>query len=222
MFTTVLFDLDGTLLDTLQDLAAAGNHTLTTMHLPTHPVEDYRHMVGGGVPNLIEKILPPENRGEGTKSIALSLFSKYYGEHKNDLTKPYPGILPMLTALKQAGVQMGVLSNKADHFVQEIVEDYFPNTFAITLGLREDFAPKPDPASVYYVMQQLGANPASTLYCGDSDVDMITARNAGLAGCGVLWGFRDKKELSSAGASFLVNDVVELTELIFKGKISSR
>lgn len=219
MFTTALFDLDGTLLDTLQDLAAAGNHTLQTLGHPPHPVESYRTMVGNGVPKLIERMLPPKARSEKKQAQALGIFRTYYAQHMQDLTAPYPGVLCMLAQLHAEGVAVGVVSNKADEFVQPIVRQYFPQLVNAAVGLRDGVPPKPDPASVHTVMRTLGADAAATLYCGDSDVDMHTATAAGVQGCGVLWGFRTRAELAGAGASFLAGDVPALTQLILTGRL---
>lgn len=214
MFQHVLFDLDGTLLDTLQDLAAAGNHTLSALGLPTHPVEAYKAMVGNGIGKLVERMLPAQNRGDATQQLAYAMFENYYGQHMQDLTAPYPGIGELLTTLRAAGTRLGVVSNKADAFTRAMVEDYFPGVFGAVAGLREGFAPKPDPATVLWLMQQLGATPATTLYVGDSDVDMRTAQNAGLAGCGVSWGFRSRQELEQNGATYVVDDTRALQKLI--------
>ena len=217
MYQTVIFDLDGTLLDTLQDLAAAGNHTLSALGLPTHPTEAYRAMVGNGIANLVKRMLPEAHRGESTFTLARSMFESYYSKHVKDLTLPYPGIETMLRALKSAGVQMGVASNKADAFTQAMVADYFPKRFGAVAGLRDDFMPKPDPGILLWLMQSLRALPAATLYVGDSDVDMRTAMNAGLAACGVLWGFRDRPELEQNGARYIAEDVPALQKIILEG-----
>lgn len=216
MFTTAIFDLDGTLLDTLQDLAAAGNHTLTVLGLPTHPVAAYRQMVGNGVPKLVERMLPPACRGSATQAVALQVFSNYYEQHMLDFTAPYPGISQMLAALRGRGVHLGVVSNKSDDFVQPIVERFFPGVFSAVCGLREGVPPKPDPASVLQVLVQLAADPAATLYCGDSDVDIHTAHNAQLTSCGVLWGFRTEAELAEAGAEYLAEDAAALEYIILQ------
>lgn len=213
-YNTVLFDLDGTLLDTLQDLAAAGNHTLSALGLPPHPTDAYRKMVGNGIPKLIERMLPENNRGEATQQIAGQLFTRYYTRHMDDFTRPYPGIPALVQSLRAKGIGMAVITNKADEFAGQVVSQYFPGIFDIVLGLREEFAAKPDPASVLHTMELLGARPAATLYCGDSDVDMHTARNARLKSCGVLWGFRDKEELAAAGADYIAASADELEKII--------
>lgn len=215
-----IFDLDGTLLDTLQDLAAAGNHTLSAMGLPTHHYQAYKQFVGNGVPTLVQRMLPEKNRGESTLALAQSLFEKYYTAHMRDLTAPYPGIVEMLANLKAAGVQMAVLSNKPDALARPIVEDYFPGIFPWVMGLAEGFEAKPHPGSALYLLRQMGAAPTQTLYVGDSNVDMQTAAAAGLRSCGVLWGFRTREELLAAGANLLAENAAELEQLILAGPAS--
>lgn len=214
MFPYVVFDLDGTLLDTLQDLAAAGNHALSAMGLPVHPTDAYRTMVGNGIPKLIERMLPDGNCGKATQEVALQLFAGYYQHHNMDLTAPYPGIMKMLENLSKAGVGMGIASNKQHAFTKKLAEHFFPGTFSAVLGLREGCAAKPDPAFLLELMAEMGAGVHNTLYVGDSDVDMITARNAGLTPCGVLWGFRSRQELLENGAKLLAESPEQLEDFI--------
>lgn len=214
MYRTAIFDLDGTLLDTLQDLAAAGNHALSAMGLPTHPPQAYRTMVGSGIPSLIRRMLPAAAGGKGSFEIAKTLFENYYSAHMQDLTSPYPGIVPMLARLKEAGMVLGVFSNKADVYTKKMVEDYFPGVFNAVLGLVEGTPPKPDSAGTFRLMAELAARTESTLYIGDSDVDILTAKNAGLTSCGVSWGFRSREELELAGADHLVADAEALETLL--------
>lgn len=202
-YRTVIFDLDGTLLDTLGDLAAAGNHALSAMGLPTHETDAYRFFVGNGVPKLIERILPETSRGEASQALALSLFRRYYAEHAMERTRPYDGIVSILQTLKENGVQLGVLSNKDDAFTQSIIAHFFPQVMDAVLGRKEGAAPKPDPTSLQNMMAELGCSPQETLYVGDSSVDVLTAHNAGVECCGVVWGFRGQAELTSAGADAL-------------------
>lgn len=222
MFQTILFDLDGTLLDTLCDLAAAGNHALAAQGLPAHPVGAYRRMVGNGIPKLIERMLPPDRRDTASHARTLRLFDQYYSAHLREQTTPYPGIPALLSRLRGAGCRLGVLSNKADRFARQMVEDYFPGLFDAVRGLGAGQPPKPDPTALCELMEGLGADPAATLYCGDSDVDIYTAHNAGVKGCGVLWGFRTQKELTGAGADFLAADTHALEGLILFGAGAGR
>lgn len=215
MFDAVIFDLDGTLLDTLKDLAAACNHTLAAMGLPTHPVQDYKQMVGSGISSLISRMLPQEARSENTAALAGQLFSRYYSRHMVDFTAPYPGIPNLLQRLAEHGVPMAVASNKAHQYVVPIVQRFFPGVFAAVQGQKEDVPKKPDPAIVHNLLAEMRlAGGPRVLYVGDSDVDMYTAKNAGLPACGVLWGFRGREELVAAGADYLAENAEELYNII--------
>lgn len=214
MYSSVLFDLDGTLLNTLDDLALAGNHTLAALGFAPHPRPAYKKMVGNGIPMLVQRMLPPGNQGEATHKVALSLFQSYYGQHMHDNTAPYPGISVLLQQLQACGVRMAVSSNKQDSFVKEIISAYFPGVFAAVLGHREDMPPKPHPAGALWLVAELGAVPTDTLYIGDSDVDMQTAHAAGVDACGVLWGFRDETELRGAGARYIAQTPEDLYPII--------
>ena len=185
MIKTILFDLDGTLLNTIDDLADAANWVCTQHGWPTFPVETYKHFVGNGIPKLVERFSPENARTPEQLAATLAEFSARYDAHKEDKTAPYPGILELLAALKVEGVQTAVFSNKADAFCGKIIEHYF------------------GPAGVYSLMADLGADPQSTLFVGDSDVDILTGHNAGLPALGVLWGFRGEAELTAAGADAL-------------------
>ncbi|NLW79827.1 MAG: HAD family hydrolase [Ruminococcaceae bacterium] len=221
-YNTVLFDLDGTLLNTLQDLAAAGNHALSALGLPAHPVQDYQNMVGNGIPTLIRRMLPPQHCGPATQAVALQLFQKHYTANMFQYTQPYPGIPQLLAGLRGAGVRLGVLSNKQHNLACSIVEYYFSGIFQAVAGLQPGAAPKPDPASLLALMESLHASPAATLYVGDSDVDVLTAHNAGLPACGVLWGFRTRAELESAGADTLAANPEALGKLIVPSNTANR
>lgn len=214
MYTTVIFDLDGTLLDTVQDLANAGNYALSAMGFPKHETEIYKVMIGNGIPKLVERMLPVNHRGKASQEIANKLFSEYYQKHMQDFTKPYPGILELVKYLKENKIKIGVATNKANEFAQEVVEYYFPNMFDVVIGTSKDLPAKPNPKMVEYALQKLNAEKEKTLYCGDSDVDMQTANNCNLASCGVLWGFRSREELEKAGATYLVENAKELKEKI--------
>lgn len=218
MYKTVLFDLDGTLLNTLTDLADAGNRLCVKYGWPTHDRAGYRYLVGNGIPKLIERLAPPDSRTDAVLAAALEDFKADYGAHLRDTTAPYPGIPELLARLRQAGVQTAVFSNKADALAREVVADYFgADTFAAVRGQRTGVAPKPAPEGTRALMASLGADPASTLYVGDSNVDVQTAHNAGLPCCGVLWGFRTREELTEAGAEHLAADADELYRVILEG-----
>jgi phosphoglycolate phosphatase len=211
----VLFDLDGTLTNTLDDLANAGNHTLAALGYPVHEVHRYRYFVGRGIPNLIESILPPEARTQQVKATALKAFFDYYNVHYKDLTAPYDGILPLLARLREGGVKLAVVTNKADANARRIVTEFFPATFDEVCGQRDGLPVKPDPAGARLIMQRLGVQPDECLFVGDSGVDMQTGVNCGAHPVGVLWGFRDRDELVGCGARYIIERPEQLIDLVF-------
>ncbi|MBQ8851192.1 MAG: HAD family hydrolase [Oscillibacter sp.] len=214
MFSTVIFDLDGTLLNTIDDLAAAGNHVCRENHWPEYSVEQFKAMVGHGVKNLVAKFVPAGVQTPEVLDRALAQFSAYYGAHSTDLTAAYPGMGELLERLQAAGVRMAVYSNKDHSFTVELMERFFPGRFALVQGKKEGIPVKPDPTGVLGILAQLGADPETTLFVGDSSVDIATGHNAGLRACGVTWGFRSEQSLVDAGADFLARDARELEGVI--------
>lgn len=223
MFTHIIFDLDGTLLNTIDDLADAGNHVCAAHGWPTHTVDQFKYMVGNGIPNLVSRFTP-DGLGEEELSRALAEFSAYYGEHKEDKTAPYPGVPALLDALKGAGVRLAVLSNKAHALAGPVVASYFPGVFEYVQGALPDAPLKPDPTLLHALMKKIGAEPETSLFVGDSDVDVLTGKNGGLTVCGVLWGFRERDELKDAGADWIIHSPDQLaaiatgTALLSKGQ----
>ena len=201
---TVLFDLDGTLLNTIDDLADAGNWVCSQNGWPTFSVEQFKHMVGNGIPKLVERFSPAEARTPEQLAATLAQFTARYDAHKEDKTAPYPGITALLDALKAEGIRCAVFSNKADALCGKIIAHYFgSDRFAAVRGSRPGIPTKPDPTGLYALMDEIGADRATTLFVGDSDVDILTGHNAHLPAMGALWGFRGRAELTAAGADAL-------------------
>lgn len=217
MFKTVIFDLDGTLLNTIDDLAAAGNFVCRENGWPEYTVEQFKAMVGHGIPNLVARFTPDSAQSPLLLANALAQFSAYYAEHNCDYTKPYAGIPELLAELKALGVELAVYSNKADGFSRRLMDTFFPHTFALVRGKLEGVPVKPDPTGVRAVLKELGAQPEQTLFVGDSNVDILTGHNAGLLACGVSWGFRSRASLEEAGADFIADTVAQLRNVILTG-----
>lgn len=215
MYKHVIFDLDGTLLNTIDDLADTGNHVCTLHGWPTHTVAEFKLMVGNGIPKLVERFAPQGTSQEELDQ-AFQEFMDWYGIHKEDKTAPYAGMPEVAKALREAGLSIAVLSNKADVMAGPVVEHYYPGIFPVVQGALPGLPTKPDPTLLHKLMDRLGATQEDTLFVGDSNVDIRTAKNGGLTGCGVLWGFRSREELEAAGADVIVSTPQELLDLILK------
>lgn len=209
MYKCVIFDLDGTLLNTLEDLANVGNRVLEEMGFPQHETEKYKYFVGNGIPKLIERIIPEGCSDEDKKKVH-ELYSEYYGKHCRDNTKPYEGIAELLRNLKNNGIKTAVATNKDHSFSVELVNEFFDGNVDIVVGRKDGFPKKPDPYAVNCILRELGIDKSDTLYVGDSDVDMQTALNAGVCSCGVLWGYRTERELTESGACCIAASAEEL------------
>ena len=210
----VIFDLDGTLLDTIADLADASNYALKQLGHPTHPVDTIRTYVGNGINKLLERALPESERNEENVMRMRSHFVPYYDAHNADLSAPYPGIVALLEALQAKGVMLAVASNKYQEATEKLVKHYFPMIdFVEVLGQREGIPVKPDPSIVSDILTKANVSPEETLYVGDSGVDMHTAINAGVDAVGVAWGFRPRAELEGFCPKGLIDKAEEL--LIF-------
>ena len=210
-FDTYIFDLDGTLLDTLGDLAASVNHALRTHGLPEHSIDDVRRFVGNGVRKLMERAVP-DGAANPLFDDTFATFRQYYMAHSLDTTRPYEGIPETLEALKARGCHLAVVSNKMMAATQELCRHFFPDTIEVAIG--EDEAAgirrKPAPDTVFAALKALGVGKENAVYVGDSDVDIQTARNAGIPCISVLWGFRDRDFLISHGAQTFITHPAEL------------
>ena len=210
-YDTYIFDLDGTLLDTLQDLATSVNYALRQHHMPEHSIDDVRRFVGNGVRRLMERAVP-EGAANPTFEAAFATFREYYMEHSLDTTRPYDGIPELIHELKQRGCRMAVVSNKMMAATQELVHHFFPDIeVAIGEHEAEGIRKKPAPDTVFAAMKQLGQG--SAVYVGDSDVDLATARNSGLPCISVLWGFRDREFLLAHGATTFVERPMDILDI---------
>lgn len=211
----VIFDLDGTLLNTIADLAHSTNYALSKLGYPTHEAEQYPFMVGNGINKLFERALP---EGEKTEENILRVrkeFIPYYDMHNADDSRPYTGIPHLLSHLQAAGIQIAVASNKYQAATRKLIAHYFPEIhFTAVFGQREGIKVKPDPTIVFDILQLAGVAKENILYVGDSGVDMQTAANAGVAACGVTWGFRPRTELEEFQPEYIVDSAEEIKELV--------
>lgn len=212
----IIFDLDGTLINTIDDLGQACNYALAACGFPTHKIEDYPRLVGNGINKLIERALPEEQRQEETVMQVREYFVPYYDEHNCDYTRPYEGISQLLKTLKEQGHYLAVASNKYQAATEKIVAQLFPGIFDIVLGERENIARKPDPQIVYDILSTLNTQLSTTncLYIGDSLVDAETAKAAGVRFAACTWGFCTKEQLLTVTPDHMVNHPLEILTLI--------
>jgi len=218
-FKAILFDLDGTLLDTLADIACAANAGLRELGFPTYPVENYRRFVGDGAGCLALRILPEDNHDEETVERCRGIIAAEYAKCWADNTKPYPGIPELLTELQTRGVPMAVLSNKPHNATQTVMEGYFPDHhFQIVRGSLPSVPIKPNPDGALQIAEELDILPGRFVYVGDTDTDMRTAVAAGMFPAGALWGFRTADELMDNGAKVLLKNPREVLNLFGEKK----
>ncbi len=213
----VIFDLDGTLLNTIADLATATNEALRCCGFPQHPVGDYCQFVGNGITKLFERALPVEARTAENIAHMRACFLPYYNEHNADDTTSYEGVTQLLSDLSSRGIRLAVASNKYQAGTEKLVAHYFPHIpFIAVLGQRDGFPVKPDPAIVHEILTVANVSAHEALYVGDSGVDMRTAQAAGVESVGVTWGFRDRDELLQSGACRLVDHAYEILDIVEK------
>ena len=211
-----IFDLDGTLLNTIEDLGYAANHALQAHGYPTHSIASYPFFVGNGVRRLIQRVLPEDARTEATIDRLLVTFKEYYNDHNTDYTKPYEGIPELLSLLSSRGVAIAVASNKYQAATEKLISHFFPTlSFIAVEGQKEGVPVKPDPSIVFEILAKAKTPKADTIYIGDSGVDMETARRACVDSVGVTWGFRPEKELVENHADTIVNSPGDIEKLVF-------
>lgn len=214
-YSAIIFDLDGTLLNTIDDLANSMNIVLEQHDFPVHPVENYKYFVGNGMDNLTRKVLPLTCTDENFIKTFLEEFQNQYSQRWHNFTKPYPGIEELLESLEARGIKMSVLSNKPDQFTQIIIDYYFGlDHFDFVYGARVGIPKKPDPMAALEITNSSNIQPSNFLYLGDSGVDMQTANAAGMYALGATWGFRKADELIEHGAKKLINNPMEIMDLI--------
>ena len=212
MIKAVLFDLDGTLVNSLFDLGASTNYALEKMGFPTHETEKFKIFVGDGMAKLIERALPENKRDRETINTTLQIFMEHYRAHYVDKTVPYDGISELLDALK--GYKKAVISNKADEMVIPLTKKLLGERFDIVCGKREGYPTKPDPTLTLEIIKELGVEPKECIFVGDSGMDMAVAKNSGCVAVGVLWGFRGKEELKANGADYIVSNALEILHIL--------
>jgi phosphoglycolate phosphatase len=206
-----IFDLDGTLLNTVKDLAYATNYALHQLGLPTHNIEKYKFFAGNGILKLFERALPENGRNEENIHSMRKYFIHYYEKHKSDFTEPYEGISELLTDMQSIGLKIAVASNKYHEATEELIVKFFPDIhFTAVFGQREGIPAKPCPTIIFDILQKTRISARETLYVGDSGVDMQTALNAGITSVGVTWGFRLREELERNGAKYIIDSPSEL------------
>lgn len=208
-YKTYIFDLDGTLLSTLADLAASTNYALRTHHMPERSLDEVRHFVGNGVKKLMERAIP-DGLNNPLFEETFATFRQHYMQHNLDTTQPYPGIMQLLEQLKAEGKNIAVVSNKFYAATRELCRHFFGDLVPVAIGEREDIRKKPAPDTVIEALRELGVDKEGAVYIGDSDVDIMTAKNSGMPCVSVLWGFRDKEFLLEHGATTLISKPEEM------------
>lgn len=215
MIKTAIFDMDGTVLDTLEDLCDSMNCVLAGNCMPVRTLDEIRSFVGNGIPKLVMRAVP-DGTDDETVEKCTARMTEYYRGHCEIKTKPYDGIVPLLGKLRGAGVHAAVVTNKDDVAARALTEKYFGELFGFVSGALPGQPLKPAPDAVFRAMEHFGSKPEECIYIGDSDVDVLTAKNAGLSSIGVLWGFRDRKTLEDAGADRVVSLPEEIAEIILE------
>ena len=213
--TTIIFDMDGTVLNTLDDLTLSMNYVMRKFDFPIRSKEEYRHAFGNGIRYAMEETVPKGTPPEVIDRM-LPIFKEHYDKHCLDHTKPYEGIIPLMRQLKERGYKMAIVSNKIDSAVKELNERFFSEFVEVAIGERTGIQRKPAPDTVFEALKELGSKAEESVYIGDSEVDFATAKNAGISCILVLWGFRDRDYLLQIGAETFAKTTDELLELLLK------
>ncbi len=213
MYKAIIFDLDGTLLNTLEDLADSVNEMLEIFNLPQRNLDEIRQFVGNGMIKLVERSVP-EDFDKSNFQNAYELFKSAYARNMRNKTRPYDGIVSCLEKLKQMGIMTFVTSNKNDDAVKGLCDEVFPSLLTEAVGVNENLPPKPDTKMIDYILNKYNLKKDDCVFVGDSDTDIITAKNAEMKSIGVLWGFRDKDVLLSNGADFIVENTEEIISIV--------
>lgn len=217
MIDTIVFDLDGTLLNTLEDLKDSVNFALERQGFPLRNLSEIRSFVGNGIRLLMERAVP-NNIDSETFEICFKDFCDYYKIHMEDKTAPYDGINNMLTNIKKAGFKTAIVTNKADFAAQDLCKRMFGDNIDFVVGSSDDRPNKPAPDGVFYALEKIDSKIENTVFVGDADTDILTAKNAGLVSIGVLWGFRDREVIEEAGAEYIVENANDLEKLLISMK----
>ncbi|MGN0395033.1 MAG: HAD family hydrolase [Coprococcus sp.] len=212
-YSTVIFDLDGTLLNTLEDLTDSVNYALSLYGYKERGIDEVRMFVGNGIRKLIERAVPPKTDVEIIDKV-FAAFKQHYLNNMMNKTKPYDGIMTLLSELNKRGVAMAIVSNKYDQGVKGLNRHFFSDYIKVAIGESENIAKKPAPDTVYEAVRKLGINPEDAVYVGDSDVDIATAENSGLDCISVTWGFRDRTFLEEKGATVIIDEPCELLKFM--------
>ena len=214
MIKLAVFDMDGTICDTIDDLAAATNYTLSVLGYPLHTTDEYKYFVGDGISKLLERALPVDHSSQEEVKKAREIFLSYYKVHFADKTVAYDGIIPLLKALKMAGIHTAVCTNKAHEMAKVIENKLFYGFFDTVVGQSDEYPLKPDPTSLFNIINTLGVKPEETMFIGDSGIDMQTAKNSKATSIGVTWGFRTAEELNINGAEHLAHTPSDILNII--------
>lgn len=212
-FDTVIFDLDGTLIDTLEDLKNSVNYALRSYSFPERSYEEVKSFVGNGVQRLMD-LSAPEGTAQEVRENLLAAFKAHYMEHSRVFTAPYPGICELLSLLGAAGIKTAVVTNKMQEAALDIVKSFFADSIDLVIGQIDGLPQKPEPDGVWKAIKELGSSKDASVYVGDSDVDCLTAKNSGLPIIGCVWGFRGRRVLKDCGADYIVDKPHEIFDIV--------